>query len=129
MTHPTGLKPPLALAHRLAHRPPLVGRLALAELLIRKSDPASLAEATQLLDQDGPEIEQQGTLFRHTAIRYLIARARLARALVDANASVYAARALEIADETTPSLPRHPDLGRPNATDAERDELVAMLRS
>lgn len=104
--------------------------LALAELLIRKSDPASLSEAALLLDQDGPEIEQQGALFRNTAIRYLIARARLARALGDSSASTYAARALEIADETSPSLPRHPDLGRPNTTrDAERDELVAMLHS
>lgn len=102
--------------------------LALAELLIRKSDPASLSEAAQLLDEDGPEIEQQGAIFRNTAIRYLIARARLARALGDSSASIYAARALEIADETTPSLPRHPDLGRPNATDAEREELAAIVR-
>jgi hypothetical protein len=102
--------------------------LALAELLILKADPASLTEANELLDQDGPEIEQQGALFRNIAIRYLIARARVARALGDSSAATYAARALEIVDETTPSLPRHPDLGRLHATDAERDELTAMLR-
>ena len=34
--------------------------LALAELLIRKSDPASLSEATQVLDQDGPEMRAAG---------------------------------------------------------------------
>lgn len=101
--------------------------LALAELLIRKGDAASLAEAGELLDTDGPEIEEEGVLLRDRAIRYLIARTRLARGLGDpAAASGYASHALEVAAETTPTMPRHPDLGRPRMSDAERAELLAL---
>jgi hypothetical protein len=100
--------------------------LSLAELLILKSDEASLLEASNLLEEEGPAIEQLGALFRNAAFRYFVARARLARALGDASASAYATRALEIADETEPSMPRHPDLGRPTASAAERDELAVI---
>jgi aryl-alcohol dehydrogenase-like predicted oxidoreductase len=100
--------------------------LSLAELLYSKGDRASQLEAWQLLDAVEESAVGQGRLFRDAAIRYLVARARVATALRDPAAASFARAALEIADETTPSIPRHPTLGRPCASDELRFELTSI---
>ena len=97
--------------------------LALAELLLRSSAPSKVKESATLLDAIEPEIEQM-SMFRNLALRYYVARARVSRSLGRDDVARYAELALTIAAETAPSIPRHPDVGRPDAT----PELVAELK-
>lgn len=97
--------------------------LALAELLLRSSDPSKVNESATLLDAIEPEIEQM-SMFSNLVLRYYVARARVSKSLRRDDATRYAELALIIAAETTPSIPRHPDVGRPDAT----PELVAELK-
>ena len=64
------------------------------------------------------------SMFRNLALRYYVARARVSKSLRRDDVTRYAELALMIAAETTPSIPRHPDVGRPDAT----PELVAELK-
>ncbi|MCS5718825.1 hypothetical protein N1027_11835 [Herbiconiux sp. CPCC 205763] len=84
----------------------------LAEILVVKDTAADAQGAQVLLDAVEPEIASMG-MFRNVALRYLVARARVAHQLDDVRAAVYASEALAVAAETEPSIPRHPDLGRP----------------
>ena len=98
--------------------------LALAEMLLHRGDPTNLREADERLDRSDESVEQ-ASMFRNLVLRYLVARARVAHGLGDRErARQYADDALEVAAETTASLPRHPDVGRPEAT---RD-LINELR-
>jgi hypothetical protein len=98
--------------------------LALAEILLSRGDADSLREADERLDQSGEEV-QRASMFRNLVLRHLVARARVASGLGDRErAAHYAHDALEVAAETTPSLPRHPDLGRPDPN----DDLISELR-
>lgn len=102
--------------------------ISLAELLIADGDPSSLKDAELLLDAAEEQVVQSA-FFRNLVLRYLVARFLVARMRAAAlrgeasRAAVYAREALSIADETQPSLPRHPDLGRPHASEALRAEL------
>jgi len=97
--------------------------LALAEMLLHHGDTTSLREADERLDRSD-EAVKQASMFRNLVLRHLVARARVANGLGDRErARQYADGALEVAAETTPSLPRHPDVGRPDATRDLIDEL------
>ena len=97
--------------------------LALAEMLLHRGDATSLREADERLDRS-EEAVNQASMFRNLVLRYLVARARVADRLGDhERARRYANHGLEVAAETTPSLPRHPDVGRPDASRDLMDEL------
>lgn len=102
--------------------------LTLAELALERGGPDALAEADRLLDIAEPHV-QQSAMFRNLVLRFLVCRARVAAALGRPEAGGYARQALEIASETTPSLPRHPDLGRPVASAKLRRELARIAKA
>lgn len=103
--------------------------LALAEMLLRRGDPDSLQEADERLDRSDDAIKG-ASMFRDLVLRQLVARARVAERRGDhTRAGYYADEALEVAAETTPSLPRHPDVGRPEATSQTIDELRQLSRN
>ncbi len=98
--------------------------LTLAEMLLHRGDVDSLREADERLDRSD-EAVNQAAMFRNLVLRHLVARARVADRIGDRErAAHYADDALEVAAETTPSLPGHPEVGRPDAT---RD-LINELR-
>ena len=100
--------------------------LTLAEMLPHRGDATSLREADKWLDRN-EEAVKQASMFRNLVLRHLVARARAADRLGDRErARQYADDALEVAAETTPSLPRHPDVGRPDATRDLIDELRTL---
>lgn len=100
--------------------------VAMAELLLLRGTPEALQEADYWLDR-GEESVKRSAFFRNLVLRHLTARARVASARGDRHrARDYAAAALEVAAETDPSIPRHPDLGRPDATSEQLDELRAI---
>lgn len=97
--------------------------ISLAELLIADGDLSGLDEAEVLLDAAEGQVELSA-FFRDLVLRYLVVRARTAALRGEASrAAVYAREALAVANESEPSLPRHPDLGRPHASDDLRTEL------
>ncbi|MDQ7877433.1 hypothetical protein Q9R08_05525 [Microbacterium sp. QXD-8] len=97
--------------------------LTMAEMLLLRRTPAALEEADRWLDRSEQSVEQ-AAIFRNLVLRHLVARARVAIARGDApRARGYADAALRVAAETEPSIARHPDLGRPNATTELLDEL------
>ena len=100
-----------------------VPELFLAEVLLRMG--GRTVDAWELLDEVSPRVEQQ-SLIRGTVYRHLLASARAASELALPTASDFARSALAVADESEPSLPRHPELGRVNATDDERAELARI---
>lgn len=102
--------------------------LTLAELVLKRGGPDALAEADRLLDAVEPQV-RQSAMFRNLVLRFLVCRARVAAAFGRADAADYARQALEIAAETTPSLPRHPDLVRPVASAKLRRELARIAKS
>ena len=101
--------------------------ISLAELLIADGDLSSLDEAEVLLDTAEEQVALSA-FFRDLVLRYLVVRARTAALRGEASlVAVYAREALSVADETEPSLPRHPDLGRPHASDDLRTELQRIV--
>lgn len=99
--------------------------LSLAEILLERGTPNALHEADQWLDRGEASVERSG-MFRNLVLRHLVTRARVARARGDIVRSVrYASDALQVAEETEPSIPRHPDVGRPEVD----EELLAELRT
>ena len=102
--------------------------ISLAELLIAEGDLSSLDEAELLLDTAEEQVALSA-FFRNLVLRYLVARIRTAALCGEASrAAVYAREALSVADETEPSLPRHPDLGRPHASEAPPNRTTADRR-
>lgn len=98
--------------------------LALAEMLLRRGDPDSLREADARLDRSDEEVEH-ASMFRNLVLRHLVARARVAEGRGDhERARDYATEALGVAAETTPSISRHPEVGRPDPT----PDLINELR-
>ena len=99
--------------------------LSLAEMLLERGTPHALGEADEWLERSEASVERSA-MFRNFVLRHLVTRARVARARGDIARSIgYASGALQVAAETKPSIPRHTDVGRPDAT----DELLAELRS
>lgn len=101
---------------------PVTTELELVEMLCERGDENALDEAEHLLDSVREDIAEM-EFFRDVVLRYLVARTRVAHRRGDSAAATYARDALAVADETTPSLPRHPDLGRPAASNVLRQEL------
>jgi hypothetical protein len=101
--------------------------LTLAELLLARGDEASLVEAAQALSE-AEEHVQRAAFFRDNVLRFLVCRARVSSARGDGMARVYAAEALSISRETSPSIPNHPDLGRPNASPSLLAELELISK-
>ena len=96
--------------------------LQLAEVLIERAGPGDLEESTLLLDiaaKDRQLLKQ----FRNVAFRYQLARTRIAKRSADPAAPKLARSALQIAAETAPTFSRHPSVGRPDAAQAEIEEL------
>lgn len=100
-----------------------VPELFLAEVLLRMGDRA--VDAWELLENVAPRVEAQ-KLIRGTAYRHLLASARAADELGLAGAPDLARNALAVAEETEPSIPRHPTLGRVAASEDELAELRAI---
>ena len=103
-----------------------VTELTVAELLLARADEASLVEADVLLDQVEPRV-LESAMFRDLVVRYLTCRARVSSARADPRACDYATEAILVANETKPSIPRHPDVGRPNVTTATLADLEAIV--
>lgn len=97
-----------------------VPELFLAEVLLRMGGRA--VDAWELLDEVSPRVDAQ-KLIRETVYRHLLASARACRELGLDSAADFAARALAVADESEPAIPRHPEIGRPRPSEAERTEL------
>jgi hypothetical protein len=85
--------------------------LTLAEILL-DNDPSALAEVASLLDSQ-PLVDR--IEFNSQLFRYLVATARARRALGQDPASP-ARRALDLLDDDQPTFPRHPDVGRVQAS-------------
>ena len=103
--------------------------LAMAEMLLLRGTPESLDEADYWLDRSEESVVRSA-IFRNLVLRHFTARARVASARGDVRrARRYADAALGVAIETDPSIPRHPNVGRPNATSEQLDELRAISRS
>ncbi|MCS5722891.1 hypothetical protein N1028_08055 [Herbiconiux sp. CPCC 203407] len=94
----------------------------LAGILIAKGHRADMQEAKTLLDAVKPEISRM-RMFRDSVLRYLVAQARVAEALGDVGAESFASDSLAVAAELEPSIPLHPDLGRPIASPKVREEM------
>lgn len=101
-----------------------VPELFLAEVLLRLGDRA--VDAWELLEEVSPRVESQ-KLIRGTVYRHLLASARAANELGLPSAVDLARQALAVADESEPAIPRHPELGRVNASDEEREELAKLV--
>lgn len=101
-------------------------RLWLAELLIHRGGRSGLVEADELLDAQIDAADATASLLRDLTYRVFLAKARVAHGLRSADAGAWAERALELAAQTAPPLPRHPDIGRVDATPAEQTELRAI---
>jgi hypothetical protein len=84
-------------------------------------------EAGGVMEAARPQIGEQ-RLFRNVVFPFLLASARAARLASDPAAPELARAALAVAAETAPALPRHPDVGRPEATGAEIAELEQLTR-
>ena len=97
-----------------------VPELFLAEVLLRMDGRA--VDAWELLEDVESRVAAQN-LIRDTVYRHLLASARAARELGLPSAPDFAVRALAVADESEPAIPRHPNIGRPDPSDAERKEL------
>lgn len=97
-----------------------VPELYLAEVLLQLGGRA--VDAWELLDEVATRVEAQN-LIRGTVYRHLLASARAAHELGLPAAADFAIQALDVADETEPSIPRHPELGRVEASNEERAEL------
>jgi hypothetical protein len=102
--------------------------LRLAEVILERSGAARADEVAALLDAVHDDVEQQ-KFFRDVVFRYLLASARLARLRHDPSAALLARNALTVAAETRPSLPRHPEVGRPAASTAQITELNQIAAS
>lgn len=118
----SALRDALAMAVPTGRETPPTTALSLAEMLCERGDEDALEEATVLLDSVHEGIVEMA-LFRDLVLRYLVVRAHVAHRRGEPEAATYARDALRVADETVPSLPRHPDLGRPFASDMLRQEL------
>jgi hypothetical protein len=104
-----------------------VAELRLAEVILAGGDAGRAGEAADLLEAARPQVGEQ-RLFRNVVFRFLLASARAARLRSDPAAPELARAALAVAAETAPALPRHPDVGRPEATGAEIAELEQLTR-
>lgn len=98
--------------------------LRLAEVILAGGD-ARIPEVAALLASAEPQVTQRKP-FRNVVFRYLLASARIARLRHDPAAADLARDALMVAAETTPSFPRHPDVGRPAASEDEITELETI---
>jgi hypothetical protein len=96
--------------------------LRLAEIILLRGDLRRLDEVAALLDDVEPEVRSQ-SIMRNVVFRFLLASARLAHRRSDPGAAELARHALAVAAETSPSIPRHPDVGRPSATPDQLAEL------
>lgn len=100
-----------------------VPELFLAEVLLRIGDRA--VDAWELLEDVAPRVEAQN-LLRGTVFRHRLASARAARDLGLPVAADFARQAIDVAEESEPSLPRHPTLGRVDASTEDLAELRAI---
>lgn len=96
--------------------------LRLAEVLLAGGDAGRAEEAAGLLEAVRPHARAQWFL-RDLVFRYLLASARAARLRHDPAVRQIARQALAVAAETAPALPRHPSVGRPQASEADIAEL------
>jgi len=96
--------------------------LHLAEVILSGGDLTRLDEVDDLLQAVEPAVEQQ-SFMRDVVFRFLLASARVAHLRHDPDAQRLARTALSVAAETAPSLPRHPDVGRPSTTTVQVAEL------
>jgi len=103
-----------------------ITELYLAEVLLAGGDAGRAAEVAGLLEAVRPHVQAQGFM-RDAVFRYLLASARIARLRHDPAARQLARQALAVAAETTPALPRHPDVGRPRRSAAEIAELEQLI--
>jgi hypothetical protein len=96
--------------------------LRLAEIILLRSGAIRLEEVSALLHAVEPEVRRQA-IMRNVVFRFLLASARVAHLRGDPGAAGLAREALAVAAEASPSIPRHPDVGRPSATVAQLSEL------
>jgi len=75
-----------------------------------------------LLEAVRPHVRAQWFL-RDLVFRYLLASARAAQLRHNPAVRQIARQALAVAAETAPALPRHPSVGRPQASEADIAEL------
>ena len=87
-------------------------------MILAGDDAGRAGEAASLLEAIRPHVQTQRFL-RDVVFRYLLAWVRAARLLHDPGLRELARAAPAAAAETTPALPRHPDVGRPRASDAD----------
>jgi hypothetical protein len=100
--------------------------LRLAEVILAGADHRRLDEAAALLAVAEPDVRQQA-IMRNVVFRFLLASARVAHLRRDPAAIDIAREALAVAAETSPSIPRHSDVGRPSATAAQLAELERIV--
>lgn len=91
-------------------------------MILSGGDLTRLDEVDDLLQAVELAVEQQ-SFMRDVVFRFLLASARVAHLRHDPDAQRLARTALSVAAETAPSLPRHPDVGRPSATTDQIAEL------
>ena len=99
--------------------------LRLAEIILADGDAGRAEEAADLLETVRPHARTQWFL-RDVTFRYLLASARAARLRHDPAMRRLARQALAVAAETAPVLPRHPGIGRPQASEADIAELEQL---
>jgi hypothetical protein len=99
--------------------------LCLAEVILASSDAGRAEEAADLLEAVRPHVRAQWFL-RDVVFRYLLASARAARLRHDPAVRQIARQALAVAAEMAPALPRHPGVGRPQASEADIAELEQL---
>ena len=81
-----------------------------------------MAEAEQVLVDYESTLEHM-SIMRDVVYRYCLARARVSAALGHRPTAEWATAALQVAAEKEPSIPRHPTIGRPSASETETAEL------
>lgn len=100
-------------------------QLDLAEVLLRIGGPEQVAEAADLLAGVEAAVEGQ-SFFAEVQFRFNLACARAAAGQHNPVAGTYARRALNIADHGTPTVARHPQLGRVEIGPITRGDLEQL---
>jgi hypothetical protein len=96
-------------------------------ILIARGDATSIADAGQLLAAVESEVRTQAALMRDVLYRFFLACARVAHAQRAPEAATESAHAaLQVADDSSTPIPRHPTVGWPHPTDRETAELRSI---
>jgi hypothetical protein len=100
-------------------------QLDLAEILTRIGGPEHVAEAVDLL-ADVEETVREQSFLAVVQFRFNLVCARAAARRQNPVAGTYARRALELAERGTPTVARHPQLGRVEIGPVTRGELEEL---